>query len=192
MTTHFMIDLETLGTTPQAPILSIGAVAFDPDTGQMDEGCDVTVDLASAMEGRHPDAGTIQWWLSQEATAQTAAFSGKASLSLALDILRAYLHAQCNERGDRVVWGNGATFDISMLEDAYRQYRKGIPWDFWNVRDVRTITDLCRGFISKRDFAFEGTAHCALDDARYQAFYVSKMWQAVRDGLQWTGKSTTA
>lgn len=32
---HVMIDLETMGTTPQSAIVSIGAIVFDPRYGRM-------------------------------------------------------------------------------------------------------------------------------------------------------------
>ena len=34
MTTHAMIDIETLATTPEAVVLSVGGVKFDPYTNQ--------------------------------------------------------------------------------------------------------------------------------------------------------------
>ena len=37
MNDHFSIDLETLGTRYNAPVLSIGVVQFDPDTGKLTE-----------------------------------------------------------------------------------------------------------------------------------------------------------
>ncbi len=43
---------------------------------------------------------------------------------------------------DVKVWGNGANFDIGILEHAYDQYQIEIPWEFWNVRDCRTIKDM--------------------------------------------------
>ena len=31
---HLMVDLETMGNGPYAPVISIGAVFFDPNTGE--------------------------------------------------------------------------------------------------------------------------------------------------------------
>jgi exodeoxyribonuclease VIII len=75
------------------------------------------------------------------------------------------------------MWGNGATFDISMLEDAYRQYEIEIPWKFWNVRDCRTVLDMyesIRGGFNKT--VNRQGAHNALDDAKFQAQYITMMW----------------
>jgi hypothetical protein len=77
------------------------------------------------------------------------------------------------------VWGNGATFDISILEDAYRQLDLEIPWKFWNVRDCRTVKDMyesARGGYEKKS---GGTLHHALDDAKFQAQYICDMWKSL-------------
>jgi len=79
------------------------------------------------------------------------------------------------------VWGNGATFDISILEAAYRQRGIPIPWAFWNIRDVRTIAALAWPHVKKDHTEFVGVPHRALDDAKHQARYVSAMWQHLRN-----------
>lgn len=42
---HLMIDLETMGSGPYAPIISIGAVFFDPNTGAIGDDFQVNVSL---------------------------------------------------------------------------------------------------------------------------------------------------
>ncbi|HBC9301057.1 TPA: 3'-5' exoribonuclease, partial [Escherichia coli] len=46
-------------------------------------------------------------------------------------------------------------------------------------RDVRTIVELGKAidFDARTAIQFEGERHNALDDARYQAKYVSVIWQ---------------
>ncbi|WP_054413031.1 exonuclease, partial [Escherichia albertii] len=60
---HLMIDLETMGKNPDAPIISIGAIFFDPQTGDMGPEFSKTVDLETA--GGVIDRDTIKWWLKQ-------------------------------------------------------------------------------------------------------------------------------
>ena len=56
------------------------------------------------------------------------------------------------------------------------------PWKFWNVRDVRTVVDLAKPFRNlKKDYKRKGTHHNALDDAIFQASYVSDMTQALQN-----------
>lgn len=174
-----MIDLETLGVTPQAPILAIGAVRFDPDTGTLGDGFEEIISFESACAHRKPEASTIAWWLQQSDDARQGVIRGRASLEAALRRLEFYLAGF-----HPVVWSNGATFDIAMLEDAFRQFGYTPPWKFWNVRDVRTIVDLAYPDVPKHDFPFEGVRHSALADAEHQATYVSAMWQYLKGDKQ--------
>ncbi|HBD0251015.1 TPA: 3'-5' exoribonuclease, partial [Escherichia coli] len=65
---HLMIDLETMGKNPDAPIISIGAIFFDPQTGDMGPEFSKTIDLETA--GGVIDRDTIKWWLKQSREAQ--------------------------------------------------------------------------------------------------------------------------
>ncbi|EFG4365385.1 RecE family exodeoxyribonuclease, partial [Escherichia coli] len=58
---HLMIDLETMGKNPDAPIISIGAIFFDPQTGDMGPEFSKTIDLDTA--GGVIDRDTMKWWL---------------------------------------------------------------------------------------------------------------------------------
>ncbi|HAN8808010.1 TPA: exonuclease, partial [Escherichia coli] len=60
---HLMIDLETMGKNPDAPIISIGAIFFDPQTGDMGPEFSKTIDLDTA--GGVIDRDIIKWWLKQ-------------------------------------------------------------------------------------------------------------------------------
>jgi len=82
--------------------------------------------------------------------------------------------------GDIYVWGNGSTFDISMLEHAFVQLGLHIPWKYYNIRDCRTIQMLAEDLIDRNDVKFEGEKHNALHDARWQAAYTSAMWVAIK------------
>ena len=59
-----MIDLETLDTSPNCVILSIGAVAFDPKGMGIVEKLELkpTIDEQTEQHGRIIDEGTINWW----------------------------------------------------------------------------------------------------------------------------------
>lgn len=164
-----MIDLETMGTTPQSAIVSIGAIVFDPRYGKVSKETFYR-ELDWKDQERHICPETTAW-KDQSAEAKAAHF-GLDALDDVLKELAEWLPKDCK------VWGNGATFDISMLEDAYRQYEIEIPWKFWNVRDCRTVLDM---YESKRG-GFDKTvnrkgAHNALEDARFQAKYITMMWQ---------------
>ncbi|HBC5267673.1 TPA: 3'-5' exoribonuclease [Escherichia coli] len=173
---HLMIDLETMGKNPDAPIISIGAIFFDPQTGDMGPEFSKTIDLETA--GGVIDRGTIKWWLKQSREAQSAIMTDEIPLDDALLQLREFIDENSGEFFVQV-WGNGANFDNTILRRSYERQGIPCPWRYYNDRDVRTIVELGKAidFDARTAIPFEGERHNALDDARYQAKYVSAIWQ---------------
>lgn len=178
---HLMIDIETMGNKPAAPIVAIGAVFFDPQSGELGAEFYVAINLASAMaQGATPDGDTILWWLRQSAEARAAICTDDAySITAALCELSAFIDRHVDSAKYLKVWGNGANFDNVILRSAYERAGIICPWQFWNDSDVRTMVLLGKelGFDPKRDMPFDGVAHNALADARHQVKYVSAIWQ---------------
>ncbi|WP_423781077.1 3'-5' exoribonuclease domain-containing protein [Escherichia coli] len=173
---HLMIDLETMGKNPDAPIISIGAIFFDPQTGDMGPEFSKTIDLETA--GGVIDRDTIKWWLKQSREAQSAIMTDEIPLDDALLQLREFIDENSGEFFVQV-WGNGANFDNTILRRSYERQGIPCPWRYYNDRDVRTIVELGKAidFDARTAIPFEGVRHNALDDARYQAKYVSAIWQ---------------
>ncbi|HCO3977509.1 TPA: 3'-5' exoribonuclease, partial [Escherichia coli] len=173
---HLMIDLETMGKNPDAPIISIGAIFFDPQTGDMGPEFSKTIDLETA--GGVIDRDTIKWWLKQSREAQSAIMTDEIPLDDALLQLREFIDENSGEFIVHV-WGNGANFDNTILRRSYERQGIPCPWRYYNDRDVRTIVELGKAidFDARTAIPFEGERHNALDDARYQAKYVSAIWQ---------------
>ncbi|CAD6137021.1 exonuclease from phage origin [Escherichia coli] len=173
---HLMIDLETMGKNPDAPIISIGAIFFDPQTGDMGPEFSKTIDLETA--GGVIDRGTIKWWLKQSREAQSAIMTDEIPLDDALLQLREFI-AENSAEFFVQVWGNGANFDNTILRRSYERQGISCPWRYYNDRDVRTIVELGKtiDFDARTAIPFEGERHNALDDARHQAKYVSAIWQ---------------
>ncbi|EOQ1060500.1 3'-5' exoribonuclease, partial [Escherichia coli] len=169
---HLMIDLETMGKNPDAPIISIGAIFFDPQTGDMGPEFSKTIDLETA--GGVIDRDTIKWWLKQSREAQSAIMTDEIPLDDALLQLREFIDENSGEFFVQV-WGNGANFDNTILRRSYERQGIPCPWRYYNDRDVRTIVELGKAidFDARTAIPFEGERHNALDDARYQAKYVS-------------------
>ncbi|HHZ6917915.1 TPA: RecE family exodeoxyribonuclease, partial [Escherichia coli] len=105
---HLMIVLETMGKNPDAPIISIGAIFFDPQTGDMGPEFSKTIDLETA--GGVIDRDTIKWWLKQSREAQSAIMTDEIPLDDALLQLREFIDENSGEFFVQV-WGNGANFD---------------------------------------------------------------------------------
>ncbi|EKK8807530.1 3'-5' exoribonuclease, partial [Escherichia coli] len=92
---HLMIDLETMGKNPDAPIISIGAIFFDPQTGDMGPEFSKTIDLETA--GGVIDRDTIKWWLKQSREAQSAIMTDEIPLDDALLQLREFIDENSGE-----------------------------------------------------------------------------------------------
>jgi exodeoxyribonuclease VIII len=179
------IDLETAGLSPNAPILSIGAVRFVKDPSHMvlsppeRHEFQVAIDL----QGQAPiDPSTFYWWLGQSREAQQAVLEGKGGLSLgnALRALWQWLQAdstvvgrESNFTGE--LWIRGDR-DSCWLEEAHK--REGIKpgYRFSKVRDQRTMVEFAeaRGMVMPYR---SGVAHDALEDARYQAECLQAIFQ---------------
>lgn len=168
------IDIETLSTRFDAAILSIGAVAFDRNTGEIGEKLYVEVDVADAIAHGHVAGSTLEWWMQQsERARQLFGAPGKSHLAVVLDQLSTFV----TQRQGAKVWGNGATFDITILEHAYARMSKPVPWKFWDIRDMRTIVEAATKVgLDKHSVPFEGTAHNAVDDAIHQARVIARSW----------------
>lgn len=172
---HLMIDLETMGTNTNAPIVVIGAVFFDPQTGEIGPVFYIVISLTDAMNtGAVPDGGTIEWWLKQSSEARAAILTDQVKLKDALSRFREFINEYSDEKLVQV-WGNGATFDNAILRTSYERLDIPCPWRYYNDRDVRTIVELGKtiDFDARTVIPFEGVRHNALDDARHQAKYVT-------------------
>lgn len=174
--TDVMIDLETLATSPDASILTIGAVKFDPFGDDVnDPSCDkfyVKVDLDSCDRiGLVTSEDTINWWSNQSKEAQEEAFSPDGRIDI-VDAMN-QLYKFC--WGAKRVWSHGAAFDIVICEHIYNKIQKAVPWTFWTVRDTRTLFDL--GINPNRPPVLK---HHALEDAWNQAVGVQNVYKKLR------------
>jgi len=153
-----MIDLEGLATGPDTCILTIAAQAFDPfGHGHYEQSYYARVTLES-QEDRAIDQGTIDWWATQPAIVRDEAFNeeGRIPLDQALDELGKLIW------NSKLIWAQGPTYDMNILEHAYKSYKKPLPWKYYMVRDSRTVFSLWP------DQPIPPTTHHALEDCRRQ------------------------
>ena len=186
---HVMVDLETMGKKHNAPIVAIGAVVFDPATGSIGESFYKVVCLESSVNwGAVIDPSTVIWWLKQSSEARSAIVNDDAiPLQDALLQFREFVSDNVAGGSKKAqVWGNGASFDNSILRSSYDCIAEDYPWEYWNDRDVRTMVELGQAisFDPKTTIPFEGSRHNALADAIHQARYVSAIWQRIIAGNQ--------
>lgn len=166
---NVMLDLETLGTTPGCVVLSIGAVEFDPDTGELGREYYDTINQSSSLAvGLETDLDTVAWWKKQSLEAQKVLYAthedNGTQIAPALAGFAEFL-APCGK--SLCVWGNGSDFDQPILAAAYKAVGQKTPWLFWNNRCYRTLKNI------KPEIALSrvGTYHNALDDAKSQALH---------------------
>lgn len=169
-----MLDIETMGNQSDSAILSIAAVEFDIETGETGDEFYENIDLQSCLNaGLTVNASTIYWWLKQDDHARKSLCnSNPLTLVNALDKFSDF----CSKKS-YYVWANSPVFDCAILKNAYDKIGFTIPWKFWNERDVRTLVSFAPDI--KNEFVFEGTAHNALDDCKYQIGYCHEIWKHI-------------
>lgn len=196
-----MVDIETLGTRPGCPVVTIGAVLFDPrscDTvdGMMSRGWLWRVDLKDAVQNSNGvDADTLRWWFGQDPAAIRALVEGESvGLKTALFELSNFCQGATLPKfgGARpratLFWAKSPDFDGKILEDSYARCSLPMPFRFFEYRCVRTVQDLAwpNGPQDRPSFAV-GVAHNALVDAVSQALTVQAAYHQL--GLSYETRS---
>ena len=167
---HAMIDLETLSTNPEAVVLTFGGVKFDANStmSPYDElYFRVDVDSQTAM-GRHVMQDTLDWWSKQPKEISEEALSDKDRIALP-DMIKA-INKWCV--GVDVFWCQGPLFDYAIMQNLYTQMGHPQPWNYWQIRDSRTLFSLVPRDTSKRQ-----GHHNALQDCIYQARKVQQVYK---------------
>ena len=170
---HWSLDFETLGLEPSCKVLSLGIAKFDIRTGEI-----LSTKLfrfkAAGQEHRTKTPSTEAWWAKQSEEAKKEAFGGTQSLQEIIEFGKmTWEHEQ-----KAMVWGNGANFDVAILDNIFGYQA---PWDFWNVRDMRTIVWAAEAIgFNKDSVKREGVHHSAIDDAVHQAKVISNAYRYIK------------
>lgn len=166
-----MVDLETLGLSPRAAILSIGCVEFDPFSDWVGREFYVVVTRESNDWARREiNAQTLKWWEGQPEKAREIFGDPNAmTLNVALTRLLSWYPVGAK------VYGNGSDFDVSKLDDAYAQFGVKAPWEFHAVRCYRTVKGLPGADLAPKPARVDH--HNALADARYQAVHMQYVYR---------------
>ena len=168
-----MIDMETLAVSPRAVILSLGAVHFDPYGDRIYDELYFKIDLDDQDKlNREIDPNTIEWWGKQDPAIMEEAFSSDNRIPLIEAVEKFHKFSW----GCDKFWSHGATFDLVIIEDLYRQLNKPLPWNYWQLRDTRTLFDLGHDPQMSKE-----SKHDALADARRQAIGVQNIFRKLRN-----------
>lgn len=148
MTLHFMVDLETLDTTPTAKVTALAVVAFDPwglSPGPVVDRYRV-VDWQSQTHATTSQSTWSFWHVTQppalreeilyasEASNQTP----RVSMAEALRVLFEFYKDYASDGS--LVFSNGADFDIPILNHHAATLGVPLPWNFRSIRCYRTLT----------------------------------------------------
>ena len=177
---HIMLDLETLGTSSNSVIISIGAVAFYPYR-LIDEGKSIyqagassvffsAIDKQSCLDIRLlVDTETEVWWSKQPEEAK-AQFKFTVIIHSALVRLESFIEP-CD-----ALWGNGSDFDNVILANAYKACGFEQPWSHRANRCYRTMKAMFPQVKTERT----EIAHHALEDAKYQTRHLLNIFKEMQ------------
>ena len=134
-----MVDIETLATTPEAVVITIGAIRFDPfaDDCESFEGDKILMDTfyrridpaSFTWPSAHIDDNTLAWWSKQAPEVQHEAFTDEDRHPIQ-DVMKDF-YRWCGAYNN--MWANGPAFDIVILEEVCKQLKRGAPWKYLSL-----------------------------------------------------------
>lgn len=143
-----MLDIETLATSPDAVVITLGAIRFDPfaDDRASIDGDTILMDTfyrridpaSFDWPAAVIDDNTIAWWAAQKDEVKHEAFAEDNRHDIRNVMLDFYRWCKTYDN----MWANGPAFDIVILEQVCKHIGRGYPWKYWQVRDARTVYNL--------------------------------------------------
>ena len=164
-----MIDIETLATTTDAVVLTIGACKFDPYTlTPPTDGFYVRLEAEMQTHmGRKMCNDTLEWWSKQPKHIQEEALGegNRTPVAKALIDLRKWMNIDNNT----YVWSQG-NFDLPILKSLAEDMGRPIAIHYWQILDSRSIMTL----FGKR----AQSTHNALEDCLGQVQIIQDICQS--------------
>lgn len=169
MTTHVMVDIETLDTAPTSIILSVGAVRFDPYSNVPPTYKTLWRPSVDDQSDRTYSESTMEFWAKQDEHIQKSTFTDDNRIPVQ-DFFK-----QFNKYlvGADKIWCQGPQFDMVIIEDLYAEHKHHKGWAFWQIMDCRTIFNMMPRDPRKD---IQQDLHSADDDAYWQAVSVQKTY----------------
>jgi hypothetical protein len=169
MTTHLMVDIETLGTRPGAIVISAAFVRCIDEAHFVLNLSVLNLSVPDQQDlGMEIDPKTHQWWGEQEAKTPgiwARVTENPQPIAAALPYIAQWIQWAAGG-SDWLIWCHGAIFDCPLLDELYRRAGLVSPWQYWQVRDTRTLYDLAG--VNPKDYAVP-PPHIALNDALGQS-----------------------
>ena len=176
-TLNIMMDIETTGVRPGCRVLSIGLAVFYIENERGTIGATTTIYPSLSDQLGLDEVNTMQWWSTQSPEARSVFADNQINGVSVRDAFKQFKefiqnavdwHKSLNDGIDKVdvhIWGNGATFDNSIVQHMFEAKGHPIPWNTFGDRCYRTAINM----LGRLPLARTGTHHNALDDAIYQA-----------------------
>lgn len=198
---HVMLDLETLSLRPDATILQIAMVEFEPvHGGHIRTGRMLNLYVSPDGQARHVCGETLLWWMGHSEAARTTLINGITgnglALNRALELTGAWLGEYLGP--DDRIWSNGAGFDLPILKHAFQcdgRWGREAPWNYRMERDMRTRLDLADWDVARKAKVQERVeahvlgvpllTHDAAHDAVFQAVFQAACLQEVMGRCGW-------
>lgn len=176
--THIVIDLETLGKGPRAVIATIGIVVVEQL--RITRELYLRIDLHDWQQRElQCDASTAVFWLEQSEAARQEITTREGRLPL--DVALGHVIELVDTYSRPCIWANSPSFDCVILRNAFDLCALGAPWEYWQERDIRTLTAL---YPTLKAMPAEGIKHHALHDARHEARQLIEGMRMMSSGAQ--------
>ena len=121
-----MIDIETLGKSEFAPLVSIGAIEFKPeDNKALGREFYQVVDLGESVVGYAIDVDTLKWWMQQSDKAREVFKEQGQPMQSALIMFSQFIN-QIAKNDDFRIWARG-DLDFKILEHNCKLCNVNIP-----------------------------------------------------------------
>jgi hypothetical protein len=181
-TLNFMIDIETLGLENDAVIVEIAMIPFTKNVILMDFAYQSYIDW-SVQLFRSISSSALKWWLNQdrELMEKTLKPENHTTLNYALNMLRAKTY-RCydafrldNPSLEQIFWSKPPSFDLKILEHAYKNTTENPPWCQQKTMDVRTLEIIPEIKNLKRT----EQKHSAFGDALFQIRQVQEFYKMI-------------
>lgn len=174
---HIVLYLKTLSTDNNALIIAIAAVLIEPKKERIIKQFYTPIDLESSMQYNFKiDASTLKWWFQQSDNTIKSTFVEQKHLYIITEALIKFIKFCDDIEEEFCIWGKSASFDCTILDNAYKTVGLECPFTYKQFIDFRTLRalfkDMTCGFREETMMIREGTLHCALDDAIWEAKYL--------------------
>lgn len=173
---HIMLDLETLSLSPQAMIVSIGAVRFSLEQMILGDEFYNVIDLTSYDDPRFDfSPNTFYWWMGQSLASREVFEPGTVKVGIKKALAEFSYFVKDTIHEPPLIWGNGASFDNVIIRHAYETCGFPVPWSHKQDVCYRTIRRMF-----PHSEVESGTKHNALQDAKNQALTMIQIFSTMK------------